>query len=159
MCSFVVVIGVIAHLGMALINSIKYNLCKYLLTKTWKASFLCFSHWKVQAGSAMTPAPWTFDGTPWPHWRWYLRLFSLKWPKRMNLQLPISVYNYLFRRFSTIGKNLQGVTVTPPLVRQGLKTKAIVLSAPTRDILELHQFPWSSWEFIMSLCSLIWLQV
>ncbi len=36
MCTYVVVIGVRLHLDMAFIkiNSIKYKLCKYLLTKT-----------------------------------------------------------------------------------------------------------------------------
>ena len=61
MCTYVVLIGVRVHLSMAFfeINSIKYKLCKYLLTKTWKTSFLFFSHWKVQVGSQWPPR--TFD--------------------------------------------------------------------------------------------------
>ena len=60
--SFVVAIGVRVHLDMAFVklNSIKYKLCKYFLTKTWKISFfVCFFfQWKVQAGSQWPP---TFD--------------------------------------------------------------------------------------------------
>ncbi len=63
MCSFVVEIVVRVHLGMAFVK-IKYKLCNYLRTKTWKTSFLCSSHWKVQAGSQWSPpVPSTFGGT------------------------------------------------------------------------------------------------
>ncbi len=94
LCSFVVVIGVKVHLGMAFINinSIKYKICKYLLKKHEKPLF-SFSHWKVQADGSQWLLPPTFDFWQNTHWTWYLRfVFLLKWPQRMNLQLPINVW-------------------------------------------------------------------
>ncbi len=64
MCTYVVVIGVRVHLGMTFIkiNSIKYNFCKYLLTKTWKTSFfeLSFPIQKYRLGRNDSSIPSTF---------------------------------------------------------------------------------------------------
>ena len=87
MCSFVVVIGVRVHLGMA---SFKINsICSL---KHEKPHFCAFPIEKYRLGRS-DPLPSNFDGTPWTHWRWYLWFFfTPKWPQRMNLQLPISVW-------------------------------------------------------------------
>ena len=60
------------------INSNKYKHGKYMLTKTWKSSFLCISHWKYRQNRNFCSLPSTFDGTPWPRWRWYLWFFFAK---------------------------------------------------------------------------------
>ncbi len=119
MCTYVVVIGVRVHLGMAFIkiNSIKCKLCKYLLTKTWKTSFLCFFHWKVQAGSQWTPVPSTFDGTPWPRWRWYLWFFFAKMTAKDDLT---TTYKRLVKYLDVLVQS-----TPPPLVRRGLNLNSI----------------------------------
>ncbi len=67
-CSFVVVIGVRVHLVMASIkiNSIKYKLCKYVLTKTWKTHFCAFPI-ESTGWFAMTLPPVPLTLTLWPH--------------------------------------------------------------------------------------------
>ncbi len=83
MCTYVVVIGVRVHLGMAFIklSSIKYNFASIYSLKHEKPHFCAFPIEKHRVGRN-DPLPSTFDGTPWPRWRWNLRFFSPKWPQK-----------------------------------------------------------------------------
>ena len=101
------------------------KLCKYLLTKTWKTLFLCFSHWKYRLGRSdptRTFDFWRDTLTPLKVvWRWYLWFFFAKMTAKDELT---TIYKRLVKYLGVLvqsEKNLGGHSdPPPPLVRRGL---------------------------------------